>query len=105
VPSKDIARAHPLKVALVLPTVSTQMASVFECPMITVNTTEGAAFGAALLAGVGAGVWSDVPAACTAVVKMTSEIHPNPVWVKAYQRTYPIYRGLYPALTPSFHQM
>ena len=40
------------------------LADVLGVELVTVNTTEGAAFGAALLAGVGAGNWADVPAAC-----------------------------------------
>ena len=36
------------------------LADVMNAEMVTVNTTEGAAYGAALLAGVGAGVWHDV---------------------------------------------
>ena len=42
------------------------MASVLQAELVTVNTTEGAAYGAALLAGVGAGAWNDVPSACKA---------------------------------------
>ena len=38
------------------------LASVLEAELVTVNTTEGGAFGAALLAGVGVGVWMNVPA-------------------------------------------
>ena len=39
------------------------IASVFDCNMVTVNITEGAAYGAALLAGVGGGIWPDVDTA------------------------------------------
>jgi xylulokinase len=47
------------------------LASVLEAELVTVNTTEGAAYGAALLAGVGAGAWSDVPSACKATIQIT----------------------------------
>ena len=40
------------------------LANVFETELVTVNTSEGAAFGAALLAGVGVGNWKDVNSAC-----------------------------------------
>jgi xylulokinase len=81
------------------------LASVFDAELVTVNTTEGAAYGAALLAGVSAGVWGGVPEACKAVVKITGETRPNPAWVEPYRRAYSIYSGLYPALKPSFAAM
>jgi xylulokinase len=81
------------------------LASILEAELVTVNTTEGAAFGAALLAGVGAGAWKDVPAACDAVVKITSNTPPDLAQVEAYREAYPRFRQLYPALKPSFEQM
>jgi xylulokinase len=81
------------------------LASVLEAELVTVNTTEGAAFGAALLAGVGAGAWSDVPAACAAAVKLIGSTRPDPAQVEAYRKAYPRYRELYPALKPEFDKM
>jgi xylulokinase len=81
------------------------LASVLEAELVTVNTTEGAAFGAALLAGVGAGAWKDVSAACADVVKIASSTPPEPAQVEAYRKAYPLYRQLYPALKPSFEKM
>ena len=81
------------------------LASVLEAELVTVNTSEGAAFGAALLAGVGAGAWVDVPAACTATVQITGSTHPDPGQVEAYQKAYPLYRELYPALKPGFDKI
>jgi xylulokinase len=81
------------------------LASMLEAELVTVNTTEGAAFGAALLAGVGAGVWPEVSTACDAVIKITSATPPDPVQVEAYRNVYPRYRQLYPALKPSFEIM
>ncbi len=81
------------------------LASVLEAELVTVNTTEGAALGAALLAGVGAGTWEDVPAACEAVVKVITSTPPDPNQVEAYRKAYPRYRQLYPALKPSFMAM
>jgi xylulokinase len=81
------------------------LASALEAELVTVNTTEGAAFGAALLAGVGVGVWSDVPAACATVVKITSSTPPDLGQVEVYRRVYPLYQELYPALKPSFDRM
>lgn len=81
------------------------LASVLEAELVTVNTTEGAAYGAALLAAVGAGVWPDVPSACAAAVQITGRVSPDPAQVEAYRRGYPIYRQLYPALRTIFAEM
>ena len=81
------------------------LASVLEAELVTVNTSEGAAFGAALLAGVGAGAWADVPAACAAAVKLTGTCLPDPAQVQAYRKSYPLYRDLYPALKPGFDKI
>lgn len=78
------------------------MASVLEAELVTVNTAEGAAFGSALLAGVGAKAWASVPAACAAVIQPTGSTQPDPAQVEAYRRAYPHYRELYPALKQSF---
>ncbi len=77
------------------------MADVLGVELVTVNTTEGAAFGAALLAGVGAGIWKDVDVACSAAITITGRTLPSDQ-TSAYQRFYPRYQALYPALAPEF---
>jgi xylulokinase len=81
------------------------LASILEAELVTVNTTEGAAFGAALLAGVGARAWTDVPAACAAAVKITGSTRPDPAQMEAYRKAYPLYRELYPVLKPIFDKI
>jgi xylulokinase len=81
------------------------LASVLGAELVTVNTTEGAAFGAALLAGVGSGAWPDVPSACRAAVKITGSTRPDPACANAYQNSYALYRELYPALQHAFQRM
>jgi len=81
------------------------MASVLNAELVTVNTTEGGAYGAALLAGVGAGMWGDVVTACKACIKVTGSTQPDALQVDAYQKAYTVYQGLYPALKPSFALM
>ncbi len=78
------------------------MADIMAIPLYTVNTTEGAAFGAAILASVGAGAWPDVPSACAQLVRKVDEIQPQPEGVAAYERLYPVFRGLYPSLCDSY---
>jgi len=77
------------------------LADVFGTELVTVNVTEGAAYGAALLAGVGAGVYPDVETACDISVKVTDRVPPGPD-TTAYEDYYPIYRDLYPALKDAF---
>jgi len=81
------------------------IASVLESPLVTVNTSEGAAFGAALLSGVGTGRWQDVQTACDETVKITAHTQPNPDWLQPYQQGYAVFRDLYPALKSSFARM
>ncbi len=77
------------------------LADVLDAELVTVNTTEGAAYGAALLAATGVGIYPDVPSACTAVIETTGSIEPG-LARTAYQDLYPLYRDLYPALSPTF---
>ena len=81
------------------------LASVLGAELVTVNTTEGAAYGAALLAGVGAGVWPDTTSACKATVKLTGSTRPDPAQVEVYNKAYSLYGELYPALKSSFSRM
>jgi xylulokinase len=80
------------------------LADVFDTQIVTVKVTEGAAYGAALLAGVGAGVYGDVPQACATAVEMMGRTEPGPA-VSVYADYYPRYRALYPALAPEFEAM
>ena len=81
------------------------MASVLNAELVTVNTTEGAAYGAALLAGVGAGAWSDVVSACKTCIQITGVTQPEMSHVETYLRSYNIYQQLYPALRKSFESI
>ncbi|MBK8616431.1 MAG: xylulokinase [Anaerolineales bacterium] len=81
------------------------LASVLEVELVTVNTTEGGAYGAALLAGVGAGVWPDVASACKACVKLTGSTLPDPKQMDVYRKSYKVFQGLYPALKSTFGDM
>jgi xylulokinase len=64
----------------------------------TVEAEEGAAYGAALLAGVGAKAWSSVDAACDAVVRVAGRTRPNPEDSVTMENSYAMYRRLYPAM-------
>ena len=77
------------------------IADVLGVELVTVNTAEGAAFGAALCAAVGAGLYASLPEACQAAIQVTGRTEPS-VQSASYANYYPIYRGLYPALSSSF---
>jgi xylulokinase len=74
------------------------VASVLELPLERVAVDEGAAFGAAILGGVAAGMWPDVHAAVGDTVKTRERIDPVPEWVSIYASARERYRALYPAL-------
>jgi xylulokinase len=79
------------------------LADVMAVELVTVNTTEGAAFGAALLAGVGFGIWTNVEESCEATIRILDAISPQEKAVEQYRHLYSIYRSLYPALKPVFN--
>jgi xylulokinase len=81
------------------------LSSVLDAELVTVNNSEGAAFGAALLAGVGAGCWPDVPTACRQTIQITGRTLPDAQDADTYQEAYLLYRDLYPALKSSFNKM
>lgn len=67
-----------------------------------VEAEEGAAYGAAILAGVGAKTWPSVDAACKAVVRVATRISPNALQVPIMKRQYAAYRRVYPATKSIF---
>jgi xylulokinase len=73
-------------------------ADTYGYPVEIVAAEEGAAYGAALLAGVGAGVWKTVDDACDAVVRVVTRIEPDQNDRGTLGRQYERYRRLYPAL-------
>lgn len=77
------------------------LADILNAELSTINTAEGAAFGAALLAGVGTGIWPDIDAAHSDVIEITGTTTPDPEAAEAYEVYYRLYRELYPALKPA----
>lgn len=80
------------------------LADVFQAELVTVNTAEGAAYGAALLAATGTGAFNSVEEACQATINITGVTSPDDQSA-VYQEQYPLYRELYPTLKPIFHKM
>ena len=79
------------------------LADVLEAEVATVSTTEGAAYGAAMLGAVGAGWFGSVEAAAKALVTVMPAASPGQD-VGAYRAAHEAYRELYPALAPTFHR-
>jgi xylulokinase len=79
------------------------LADVLDAALVTTSTTEGAAFGAAVLAAVGAGWFTDVETAAAALVSTQPAASPS-ADVATYATAHEAYRALYPALAPGFHR-
>jgi xylulokinase len=74
------------------------LAGILDLPLQRTTSPDGAAYGAALLGGVGAGVFADARAAAQASVRATTQIDPDPAWVAGYALHRDRFRALYPVL-------
>ena len=73
-------------------------ADVYGHEVEIVEAEEGAAYGAAILAGVGAKMWPTVDAACSDVVRVATKVAPRSTAVAELNTSYAAYRRMYPAL-------
>jgi xylulokinase len=80
-------------------------ADVYGHEVEIVEAEEGAAYGAALLAGVGAKHWSSVEEACAAAVHVAERVQPDGSAGQVLGKQYALYQQLYVALRPLFAQM
>jgi xylulokinase len=67
-----------------------------------VEAEEGAAYGAAILAGVGSGLWASVDAACEAIIRVKQRVATRPDVVAKMNSCYAAYRHIYPATRAIF---
>lgn len=82
------------------------LADVYGCPVSTIASSgESAALGAAILAGVGAGVYSSVQAGCDALIRTNEPQLPDAARGAQYEPYYRLFAGLYPALRESYHAL
>ncbi|MGQ0633158.1 MAG: xylulokinase [Planctomycetaceae bacterium] len=77
-------------------------ADIYGTKVVTVNSQEGPAYGAALLAAVGTGAYKSVPEACRATIKVVRQASPNARIRSRYDAAYPIYQRLYRSLREDF---
>ena len=80
-------------------------ADIFGTEIVTINSTEGPAYGAALLAAVGAGFYDSIEEACRTAIRIVERTEPMAGNTALYEDYYGIYRDLYPALKPSFDKV
>lgn len=80
------------------------LADVFDSEIAILNIGEGAAYGAALLAGVGAGIYENVDEACARTIRIVDKVEPS-ANAAVYADYYSIYRSLYGALAPQFKKV
>jgi xylulokinase len=78
-------------------------ADVYGHEVEIVEAEEGAAYGAAILAGVGVKLWLSVEDACKAVVRVKTRIPVNSAAASAMKHQYEAYRRIYPATKTIFH--
>ncbi|PJF41121.1 MAG: xylulokinase [Chloroflexi bacterium] len=79
-------------------------ADILGATLVTTNSTEGGAFGAALLAAVGANIYPDVATACAQTIQIKDAVTPSEQQL-AYEKSYQTYQSLYPALQETFTQL
>ncbi len=80
-------------------------ADVYNRKVATINSDEGPAYGVAILAGVGTGIWKSVPEACAAVIRETQTLPPRKKLADLYARHHAQYQRLYHALKDEFPRM
>ena len=81
------------------------MADMFNMPVATLQNTEGPALGAAILAGVGAGIYNDVPSACEEILKESEPLLPDAQRHAAYEPYFELYQKIYLDLKNEFHTL
>ena len=80
------------------------LADVFAKRVVTLQTQEGSAYGAALLALVGTGVYASVQEVSKAAIREVDSVSPQPDAVRTYAAGHAVYQSLYPALHAFYHR-
>jgi len=78
------------------------IADIFDIPVVTIQNREGPALGAAILAGVGTGLYSNIPDACKQIIKTNTPQDPISENTKKYTPYYQLFCDLYPAMKNNF---
>jgi ABC-type multidrug transport system fused ATPase/permease subunit len=78
------------------------LADTFNTDVEIINSEEGPAFGGAILASVGCGLFGSVDEACRSLIKVTDVVKPQAENVQKYNRVYKVYTGMYDILKNTF---
>ena len=81
------------------------LSDMYGCPVSTVQSDQGGALGAAILAGVGAGIYSDLETACAELVRKKDVSQPDMGANGEYAKYFGLYKGLYRTLFDSFKEL
>ncbi len=81
------------------------LADMYNCDVKTITSQEGPALGAAILAGVGAGIFADVPSACDAFIQTNTTCSPQPEAQAYYKRGHRLYKKLYSQLVDCYAEL
>lgn len=81
------------------------MANTYHMPVTTLENSEGPALGAAILAGVCCGIYSDVPSACEKLVHEKAPVMPQPDTEALYEQYYQLFLKLYPCMKDAFAKL
>jgi xylulokinase len=77
-------------------------ADIYGQPVVTINASEGPAYGVALLAAAGTGAYKNVVEACDATISVVTKTAHKPSATKTYNAAYPVYQQLYRSLKSDF---
>lgn len=111
--SLEIMRAHGVPIAQIHATgggnrsrLWRQMqADIYGAAVSVPAVEEGPAYGAALLAGVGTGIFANVEEACATAITIRAPLQPDPARHDRYTEQYHLYHGLYATLRSSMHAL
>ncbi len=81
------------------------LADIFDKRVVVLETQEGSAYGAALLAQVGTGAYASVPEVCRAAIREVDSVSPSMKNVETYRRGHDVFKALYPALKPLYPKL
>jgi xylulokinase len=81
------------------------ISDIFNTKIVTLNIEEGPSYGAAILAGVGAGIYNNVREATGMIIKEVTETNPRNENTEKYARYYKEYRSLYTSLKGEFKKL
>ena len=81
------------------------LCDLYGCPVSRLQSEQGGALGAAILAGVAAGLYPDIASACDSMIEIKDSLQPIAANTEAYEPYYRLYRGLYGTLKETFKNL